>query len=97
MGKLVKECKFCVVKRKGHREEFDERKTYAACYAACINANIEKRKSEKICEKVVSAIKKHLRKHKEIGSTELFHMTARELRKHDKKAAFMFETHRDIS
>jgi len=97
MAKLVKECTFCVVKRAGHREEFDERKAYASCYAACINANVPKQKAERICEKVVAAIKQHLRKHKEIGSSELFNMLVRELRKQDPKAAFMFETHRDIS
>jgi transcriptional regulator NrdR family protein len=97
MAKLVKECRFCVVKRAGHGEEFDERKTYASCYAACISASISKKRAEQICELVVSAVKKHLAAHKEIGSSELFKFITRELKKHEPNAAFMYETHRDIA
>jgi transcriptional regulator NrdR family protein len=97
MGKIVKKCAFCVVKRAGHREEFDERKAYASCYAACTSAGVKKQDAEKFCAKVLSAIKAHLRKHREIESGELFRFLVRELRKHDPKAAFLYETHRDIS
>jgi len=97
MGKLIKKCAFCVVKRAGHREEFDERKAYASCYAACISAGLKKREAEQICAKVVGTVKKHLRAHKEIGSNELFNLLVREIKKHHPKAAYLYETHRDIS
>ncbi len=97
MAKLIKKCRFCVVKRAGHREEFDERKAYASCYAACISANIAKKDAEKICDKVLNAIKRHLRTHKEVGSSELFNLLVRELRKHNPEVAYLFETHRDIA
>ena len=100
MRKLVKEgeiCKYCVVKRKGHSEEFDERKVYASCYAACISTQIEHIKAEKICEKVTKEIKAWARKKKAVDSSDIFKKIIFVMKKHDKDAAFMYETHRDIA
>jgi transcriptional regulator NrdR family protein len=89
--------KYCVVKRAGHHEDFDERKLYASCYAACVAAQIDKHIAERICDNVVNAVKRHLRKVKEIDSGALFKLTTKEMAKQDENAAFMYETHRDIA
>ena len=86
-----------IVKRKGHKEKFDERKIYASCYAACLNAQLHPKEAEKICEGVSREIKKWIKTKKEITSTKIFREMIRVIKKHNKDAAFMYETHRDIS
>ncbi len=95
MAKKTK--KKCVVKRRGHEENFDERKLYASCYAACLSASINHAKAEKICESIVAEIKKIIKTKACISSDEIFSKTIKILKKHDENAAFMYETHRDIS
>ena len=86
-----------IVKRKGHTEPYDERKVYASCYFACRNAHIDEPKSEKICMNVCTSVTKAINKKRVVTSDEIFKCLANELRKHDEDAAFLYETHRDIS
>ena len=78
-------------------EEFEEKKVYASCYAACLNAQIEHTKAEEICEKVAREIKTWARKRKYADSSEIFKKVIASMKKYDKDAAFMYETHRDIA
>ena len=97
--KLVEgaKCRYCIVKRKGHVEEFDERKVYASCYAACLSSHIQYTEAEKICEKVSKEVKAWARKKRSMNSDELFKKITAAIKKHNKNAALMYETHRDIS
>jgi len=90
-------CKYCIVKRRGHTEEFDEKKVYASCYAACLNTQIVGEESEKIAGKVSKEIKTWATKRKYADSSEIFKRVIAALKKYNKDAAFMYETHRDIS
>ena len=90
-------CKYCVVKRREHVEEFDERKVYASCYAACLNTQLKPRESEKISEKVSKEIKVWAKTRKSVDSSDIFKKIISAMKKHNKNAAFMYETHRDIS
>jgi len=90
-------CKYCTVKRRGHTEEFDERKVYASCYAACLSSHVPHVEAEKISEKVSRDIKTWARKKKLVNSTEIFNKVIAMMKKHNRDAAFMYETHRDIS
>lgn len=90
-------CRYCIVKRRGHAEEFDERKIYASSYAACLSTHIKPREAEKISEKVSKEIKAWASKRKAVDSSEIFRKVVAALKKHNKDAAFMYETHRDIS
>jgi len=98
-GKIIEgeKCKYCVVKRKGHSIEFDGKKIYASCYAACLSTQIEHIEAEKICEKVTNEIKTWARKKKVVDSSDIFRKVISTMKKHNKDAAFMYETHRDIS
>ena len=89
--------KYCIVKRKGHEEEFDEKKVYASCYAACLSSHIEHTEAEKLSEKVNKEIKTWARKKMTVDSSEIFKKVIAAMKKHNKDAAFMYETHRDIS
>ena len=90
-------CKNCTVKRKGHIEEFDERKVYSSCYAACLTAGVPHMDAEKICDKVAVEIKKWIKGKNLITSDQIFKKTVQEIKKHHEKAAYMYETHRDLS
>lgn len=89
--------KLGIVKRRGHTEPFDERKIYGSCYFACMNAHLGVQESEKICGKVCASIKKKIGRMKTVSSDQIFSILIAELKKHNEDAAFLFETHRDIS
>ena len=87
-----------IVKRKGHKERFDERKVYASCYEATLSCcNYDKKKTEKICEQISRSVKKWMANKTAITSEQIFKFVIKKLRKHSKEAAFMYESHRDIS
>jgi len=87
----------CIVKRHGHVEEFDERKVYASCYAACLSTHMQKEEAESICSKVSRSMKAWVKTKRTVSSTDIFRQVTRELKRYNKDAAFMYETHRDIS
>ena len=86
-----------IVKRRGHTEEFDPRKVYAASYAACRNAHLSEMLSENIAENVQKRIEAWISKKPEISSEKIFQQSISILKDLHPDAAFLFETHRDIS
>ena len=85
-----------IVKRKEHREKFDERKIYASCYAACLSSHIPHKHAETLCEKVVRDVKRRIAKKRVITSDQIFLETTRAIKQYDKNVALMYATHRDI-
>lgn len=90
-------CRYCIVKRRGHTEEFDERKVYASCYAACLSSHIHAIEAERICEKVTKEIRAWAKKKKSVNSDDIFRKTTTAIKRHNQDAGFMYETHRDIA
>lgn len=86
-----------VVKRKGHAEEFDEKKAYGSVYWACKSSSLHTKQCEEISEKVVEELKKEIKDHGAVSSDTIFKFISKELAKHHKDAAYMYRTHRDIS
>ena len=86
-----------IVKRKGHKEEFDARKVYASVYAACLNVRMHEGEAELIADKVSKEVEEQLGDQAELDSNRILQLTAEALRKYDSDAAFMYETHRDVS
>ena len=86
-------CKNCIVKRKGHSEEFDERKVYASVYAACASAHYEECDCESTADKVTKTVQKHIKTKKAISSIALRKKIESELKKKDKELAFFYEQH----
>ena len=94
MKKTKKEaCRQCVVKRKGHTEDFDERKVYASVYAACASAHYEEMECEKIAEKLTKKIKRFIKSKKQAESSEIRRRIENELKKQDEELAFFYEQH----
>ena len=86
-----------IVKRKGHTELYDERKVYGSCFFACRNAHLTEGEAEDICNKVIIAVTKWIKPKKVVSSNDIFKVLIEELKKHNEDAAFLYETHRDIS
>ncbi len=86
-----------IIKRKGHTEIYDERKVYGSCFFACRNAHLSEKESEEICSKICISIAKLINKKKVISSNYIFRLLIQELKRHNEDAAFLYETHRDIS
>lgn len=85
--------KKCIVKRKGHTEEFDERKVYASVYAACASAHYDESSCEKTADSITKAIKKLVKSKKSVQSLEIRKKVNAELEKKDKELAFYYEQH----
>lgn len=86
-----------IVKRRGHKQEFDERKLYASLYAACLSAHVKHEEAETVANLVCREIKKWLSGKEEVTSDEIFRQAGKELKHLNQDAAFMYLTHRDIS
>ncbi|MDP7243805.1 MAG: ATP cone domain-containing protein [Flavobacteriales bacterium] len=96
MKKTKKEgqtCKNCVVKTKGHTEEFDEKKVYGSVYAACASVHYNEEQCEKTADDMTKKIKKFTKGKKKIESTEIRRRIEKELRKKDEELAFFYEQH----
>ncbi len=90
-------CKICIVKRKGQSEEFDEKKVYASVYSAARANGLTEKDSEKLAERIAKQIKKWIGNKKSIDSKSIFKQVVTLLKKQNKEAAFLYETHRDVS
>lgn len=86
-----------IVKREGHKQEFDERKVYASVYSACLATNTDHIEAEKIANLISREIKHWILKKEIVTSNEIFKKVGEELQALNKDAAFMYKTHRDIS
>ncbi len=91
------ESEHVLIKRKGRKEKYDERKVYGSVYGACMAVEMGERSCERVAGDVAKKVTKAVHS-KEITTTEqITKKAAAELKKHAKDAAFMYETHRDIS
>lgn len=82
-----------IVKRKGHKERFDERKVYGSVYAACASAHYDEMRCEEIAEDITKKIKKFFNNKKETQSIEIRKKIESELKKKDEELAFFYEQH----
>lgn len=86
-----------IVKRKGHTEEFDERKLYASVYAALMSLRMTEEEAETISHMVTDDVKKVIAKKKELTAHSLHTEAVKCLKKYHPDAAYLYDTHRDLS
>ena len=91
------ESEHALIKRHGTNEAYDERKVYGSVYGACMSVEMGEKQCELISAGVAKKVTKLVHGKKIKTSGEIAKHTAAELRKKNKDAAFMYETHRDIS
>jgi transcriptional regulator NrdR family protein len=85
-----------VIKRKGHKEKFDERKVYASVYSACKLCELSEKESEKTAADVTKQIKSLFNRNKIKDSKDISANVTKLLRKRNADAAFMYESHLDL-
>ena len=78
-----------VVKRRGHKQKFDERKLYASIYAACLLEHMDEEKCEKMANHVTKKVKNDLKRKSVIESDTIFRLVIKHLVKKDKEAAYI--------
>jgi len=82
-----------IVKRKGHKEKFDEKKVYGSVYAACASAHYNETECKKTAEKITKIIKNFLKNKKQIQSQEIRKKVENVLKRKDEELAFFYEQH----
>lgn len=89
-----------IIKRKGHKEAYNERKVYASCYAAALNCHYTDEKAEALAQKVTAAVTRAVRYH--VAHKHTAPITSHDIRnvviKHipDPEVTFMYIHHLDI-
>ncbi len=86
-----------IVKREGEVQAFDARKVYGSVYAACAITGMRERECEDAADAISKKIERMMHGAKVMPSTTITKFVTIELRKRNKDAAFMYETHRDIA
>lgn len=86
-----------IVKRKGHKESFDERKVYASVYSACLAVRIQDEEAELMANLVSREVKKWFEERGEVSSKDISEQVEKELKHLNKTVAFMYSTHKDVS
>src|SRR3989338_4263214 len=78
----------CVVKRRtGVCEGYDERKVYGSVYAACFIVKLSEPECEMVANSVAKNVTRHVHSKKEVSSSDLLHLVARELKRRNEHAA----------
>lgn len=85
-----------IVKRKGHTEEYDERKLYASVYAACLSVRATEGEAELVAEKVVQRINDWLENKHEVTAHDIRRQAAKHLNAYHADAAYIYENHREL-
>ncbi|MBD3209922.1 hypothetical protein GF318_00920 [Candidatus Micrarchaeota archaeon] len=85
-----------IVKRRGKKEKFDEKKVYASVYSACVECDLTAQEAERIADNVTSEVKKFVKGKKQVNSTQIFGLVIQKLAKEHEAVAFMYETHREV-
>ena len=86
-----------IVKRKGHREPFDARKIYASVFAACMVLRMKDEEGELIAHMVSDEVERDLKAVIQMESHKIHALVTKSLKKYNSDAAYIYDTHRDIS
>ena len=86
-----------IVKRKGHKERFDERKVYASVFAACMALRMSDEEGEVIANLVSHEVAEEYKTVHEVSAHTIHNFVTKSLRKYNSDVAYIYDTHRDIS
>ena len=86
-----------VEKRDGRCEKFDEKKAYDIFCRVALNAHLSEKEATNLADKAMKDLNNFLKSKSKIKSSGLFRQKIKILKKYNKEAAFLYETHRDIN
>ena len=81
-----------IVKRKGNFEIFNSKKIYSTC----LSSHMKDSEARKLSKLIMKNSIKWIEKKKQVNSNQIFNFVKNEIKKLNKDASFMYETHRDI-
>lgn len=84
-----------IIKRKGKKEHYDERKVYASCYAAALNCEYGEKEAEKLANEIAKKVTAWIKKKKVVNSSEIREKVISLIK--EKDVALMYKSHLDIS
>ena len=82
-----------IVKRKGHREPFDERKLYASIYGATTAAFCDEVSCERLAEEVTEKVRGWLKGKRSVDSSEIRERVKAELAARNEEILFFYDRH----
>ena len=82
-----------IVKRRGHRENFDERKLYASIYGATEAAFCDEASCERLAGDVTEKVKGWLKGKKSVDSSEIHERVRAELDTRNEEISFFYDRH----
>ena len=85
-----------IVKRRGHTEQYDDRKVYASVFTACQAVREPVGSSELIADKVVSDVAAWIEKKYEVTSNDIRREASKHLKVYNEDAAHMLLHHRVV-
>ncbi len=86
-----------VVKRRGHTEEYNDKKVYASVYSAALNCEYGEIKAEKIAKTITKEITSWIKNKKQVASNDIRLQITSYLKKIDEDVALMYRHHLDLS
>lgn len=86
-----------IVKRKGHTEEFDEKKIYGSVFAACMTLRMFEKEGELIADTVTKEVVLYFKDVQKMTNQEIHREVTKRLHKYNPDAAYIYDTHKDIS
>ena len=85
-----------IVKRKGHTEEYDQRKLYASIYSACLSVRATEGEAELVAERVVKDFETWLAPKHEVTARDIRRIAGKNLAAYHADAAYMYRNHREL-
>jgi len=82
-----------IVKRRGHREPFDDRKLYGSIYAATQSALCDEPSCELLAGRITNEVKAWLKNRKTVDSKDIRAKVKAEIEKRDPEIAFFYDRH----
>lgn len=86
-----------IVKRAGHKENYDSRKVYASVYSACLTVRVHPGEAELVADKVSQHLNAWVTDKKEVTSHGIHLKVAEVLYGLNPDAAYMYHSHKDVS
>lgn len=86
-----------VVKRRGHTEDYDERKLYASLFRACTVVSVPETEAELVAAHVCHDVASWLGDKHEITSRDIFREASKHLEVYNAEAAYMYRHFRNVS
>ena len=85
-----------IVKRKGHKEPYDQKKVYAAVFAACQSVREPAGSAELVAEKVMKQVTDWIQKKHEVTANDIRRQASKHLNAYNEDAAHMLLHHRVV-